>query len=349
MSPPPDGRKDTPPADGRKDSHWTDIHQDAIVLGLLRECDDDFVAGQTLCDKLDVPRAELLKRIDSLRSRGFVIQSSGGRGYKLVEIPDAIGEAQVAPLLSTNDLGRRIHSFEEIGSTNDEAHRLADQLDAQHGEVVIAEVQTHGRGRRGRTWTSPRGLGLTLSVVLRPTLTPQQAPELTIVAAVALCEAVRELGAQDAAIKWPNDVECGGRKIAGLLTELRADQDRVRYVVLGLGLNVAHESRDFPDDLRDTATSLRMERGGSRIARPVVCAVVLEHLEEWLVLHETEGFAPVRERWRQLSSTIGRRVKADAVEGEAFDLAGDGALLVKTADGSIVRVVAGDVEHCRVL
>ena len=345
MSPPAPKASGTPP---RSDGHWTDILQDAIVLGLLRDCDDDFVSGQALCDKLDVPRAELLKRIDSLRGRGFTIHSSGGRGYKLAGIPDGIGEAQVAPLLSTNDLGRRIHSFDEIGSTNDEAHRLADQLDAQHGEVVVAEVQTHGRGRRGRSWSSPRGLGLTLSVVLRPSISPAQAPELTIVAAVALCEAARELGARDAAIKWPNDLECGGRKLAGLLTELRADQDRVRYVVLGLGLNVGHEARDFPAELRELATSVQIE-SGTRVPRPVACAVVLEHLEEWLVLHETEGFAPVRERWRQLSSTLGRRVRADAVEGEAVDLAEDGALLVRTADGSLVRVVAGDVEHCKVL
>src|SRR5947208_6567815 len=108
------------------EGHWTELRQDAIVLGLLLECADDFVAGDVLCDKLDVPRAELLKRIDSLRSRGYVIQASGGRGYRLGEIPDLLGEAQIAPLLISGELGRSIHSHAELESTNDEAHRLAE-------------------------------------------------------------------------------------------------------------------------------------------------------------------------------------------------------------------------------
>ena len=333
-------------------SHWTDVNQDAIVLGLLLESDDDYVAGQVLCDKLDVPRAELLKRIDSLRGRGYVVDSSGGRGYRLGALPDGISEAEIAPLLSTSDLGRRIHSFAEVASTNDEAHRLADHAEAEHGEVVIADLQTHGRGRRGRSWVAPKGSALTFSIILRPSIAPTHAPEITLVAAVAVCEAARELGAADARIKWPNDIECGGRKIAGLLTELRADPDRVRYAILGVGLNVSTQAGDFPAGL--AATSLRMERGGSSVARPLVCARVLEHLEEWLVLHETEGFGPVRERWRALSSTLGRRVRVDsaqgaALEGEAVDLAEDGALLVRTDGSAVERVVAGDVEHCQVL
>jgi BirA family biotin operon repressor/biotin-[acetyl-CoA-carboxylase] ligase len=332
----------TPPEAG----HWTDVNQDAIVLGLLREF-DDFVGGQALCDKLDVPRAELLTRIDSLRARGYVIQSSGGRGYRLIEIPDGVSEQEIGPLLSTNDLGRTIHYSAELGSTNDEAHRLAD-AGAQHGEVVIAEVQTKGRGRRGRKWSSPPGKSLAMSIILRPSIPSVRAPELTLTAAVAVCEALRELGALETRIKWPNDLECGGRKIAGLLTELRAEPDGVRHAVLGLGLNVSSEPGDFPPELAAIATSLRQECGG-HVPRPLVAAAVLEHLEEWLVLHETEGFAPVRARWSELSSTLGRRVRADSLEGIAAGLAEDGALLIRTDAGSLERVVAGDIEHCTVL
>ena len=200
------------------DGHWTDVNQDAIVLGLLLEYKDDFVEGGVLCDKLDVPRAELLKRIDSLRARGYVIQASGGRGYRLVEVPDSLGEREIEPLLASGELGRKIHSYAELESTNDEAHRLADD-GALHGEVVIADVQTKGRGRRGRTWVSPKGKAVTMSIVLRPSLPPARAPEITLVAAVAVCEAARELGAASARIKWPNDIECRGRKLAGVLTE----------------------------------------------------------------------------------------------------------------------------------
>ena len=338
-----------PPLASAGEGHWNDLNQDAIVLGLLIEFAEDFVSGQVLCDKLDVPRAELLKRIDSLRTRGYVIQASGGRGYRLSQIPDVLGEAQVAPLLANGELGRHIHAFAELESTNDEAHRLAE-AGALHGEVVIAEEQTKGRGRKGRSWLAPKGLGLTMSVILRPVLPPQRAPELTIVAAVAVCEAVRELGAVHARIKWPNDLECGGHKLAGLLTELRAENDRIRHAILGIGLNVSVKPDDFPEELRDRATSLLIETG-NKTPRPLVCASLLEHLEEWLNLHETEGFAAVAERWRELSSTLGLRVRIHAesssFEGEAVDLDADGALLVKDDQGSVQRVVAADIEHLR--
>jgi BirA family biotin operon repressor/biotin-[acetyl-CoA-carboxylase] ligase len=332
------------------DSHWTDLRQDAIVLALLLECADDFVAGGVLCDKLDVPRAELLKRIDSLRARGYVIHTRGGLGYRLVEIPDQLGETQIAPLLASGELGRKIHHFEEVESTNDEAHRLAE-AGALHGEVVVADFQTRGRGRRGRSWVAPRGKALTFSIVLRPAIAPARAPEITIAAAVAAAEAAREMGAGSARIKWPNDVECKGRKIAGLLTELRAEPDRVRHAVLGVGVNVSLQMHDFPEELRPVATSLLLE-SGERQPRPLVCARLLEHVEEWLSLHETEGFGPVADRWRELSSTLGRKVRitgADPIEGDAVDLAEDGALLVRAAGGTLVRVLAGDVEHCTLL
>jgi BirA family transcriptional regulator, biotin operon repressor / biotin---[acetyl-CoA-carboxylase] ligase len=332
------------------DSHWTDLRQDAIVLALLLECADDFVAGGVLCDKLDVPRAELLKRIDSLRARGYVIHTRGGLGYRLVEIPDQLGEAQIAPLLASGELGRKIHHFEELESTNDEAHRLAE-AGALHGEVVIADFQTRGRGRRGRSWVAPRGKAVTFSVVLRPAIAPARAPEITIAAAVAAAEAAREMGAGSARIKWPNDVECKGRKLAGLLTELRAEPERVRHAVLGVGVNVSLQMHDFPEQLRPAATSLLLETG-ERQPRPLVCARLLEHIEEWLSLHETEGFGPVADRWRELSSTLGRKVRitgADPIEGDAIDLADDGALLVRAAGGRLVRVLAGDVEHCMLL
>ena len=333
------------------EGHWTDLNQDAIVLGLLLECADDFVAGSVLCDKLDVPRAELLKRIDSLRARGYVIHTRGGLGYRLVEMPDQLGEAQIAPLLATGELGRKIHSFAEVTSTNDEAHRLAE-AGALHGEVVIAESQTQGRGRRGHAWISLPGKSLAFSVILRPMLPPARAPELTLAAAVAVCEAARELGAHGARIKWPNDVECKGRKLSGLLTELRAEPDRVRHAVLGVGFNVSMEMHDFPEELRPLATSLLIE-SGEKVPRPLVCARLLEHLEEWLSLHETEGFGPVRDRFSELSSTLGRKVRITfagaTLEGDAADLDESGALLLRDKSGAMVRVSAGEVEHCRVL
>ena len=167
-----------------------------------------------------------------------------------------------------------------------------------------------------------------------------------------MCEAARQLGASTARIKWPNDVECDGRKLAGILTELRAEGERTRHVVLGVGLNCGLLPGDFPEELEERATSLRMEKGED-VPRALACARLLEALDEWLALHELEGFAPVRDRWRQLSSTLGRRVRVELepglLEGDAVDLAEDGALIVRTPDEALTRVMAGDVTHCRVL
>jgi BirA family transcriptional regulator, biotin operon repressor / biotin---[acetyl-CoA-carboxylase] ligase len=326
---------------------------DAVVLEMLLDA-DDFVHGDVLSDKLDVPPAEVLKRIDSLRSRGYSISAAGGRGYRLTGLPAGLSEREMWPLLRGAEVGRRIHFFAEVGSTNDEAHRLAES-GALHGEVVIAERQAQGRGRRGRRWIDSPGASLLFSVVLRPVLPPARAPELALVGAVAVCEAARDLGAASAAIKWPNDVESRGRKIAGLLAELRTDGDSIRHAVLGVGLNCGTALAGFPAELAATATSLAIERGGP-LARPVAFARLLESLDEWLALHDLEGFAPVRDRFLELSSTLGRRVRAEVaesgggmrtVEGEAVDLAEDGALVVRRENGESVRVVAGEVEHCR--
>jgi BirA family biotin operon repressor/biotin-[acetyl-CoA-carboxylase] ligase len=333
--------------------HFADDGLDALVLEMLLDC-DDFVPGNALCDKLDLPRAELLKRIDSLRARGYSIFASGGRGYRLAGLPGGVSEREMSPLLHSADVGRRIHFLEEVASTNDEAHRLAD-AGALHGEVVIAERQTEGRGRRGRRWVDSPGNSLLFSVVLRPAISPVRAPELALAAAVAVCEAARDLGAGSARIKWPNDVECEGRKLAGLLAELRTEGVAVRHAVLGVGLNCGTARGEFPDELRQTATSLSLERG-EPVARPLAFARILEALDEWLALHDVEGFAPVRERFLQLSSTLGRRVRVEVgesgaglrtVEGDAVDLAEDGALVVREEGGALVRVVAGEVEHCR--
>jgi BirA family biotin operon repressor/biotin-[acetyl-CoA-carboxylase] ligase len=323
---------------------------DALVLALLVEAEGEPLSGQAICEKLDLPRRALLQTVDSLRSRGFLIAAGPGWGYRIAGLPDGLSSKEIHPLLGTSELGRKLHFFDSLPSTNDAASRLAEE-GAAHGEVVIAEQQTAGKGRRGRGWVTPPGKSLALSVVLRPQLPPARAPELTLVAAVAVCEAARELGAPDASIKWPNDVEVAGRKLAGLLLELRAEGDRVLHVVLGVGVNVNTAAQDLPDELRPTATSLRIERG-EPVPRGLFCARLLGRLEDWLGLHEALGLAPVIERWQQLSSTLGRPVRVELgdgqrLEGRAIDLDETGALLVRVGSGAVHRVVAGDVEHLR--
>ncbi len=315
-----------------------------MVLAFLAEAGDEFVSGEAISDKLGLSRAAVWKHVNALRGHGYRIDAVPARGYRLREIPDRLTALELRPLLATHELGQVLHCHEELASTNDLAKVLADE-GAVHGEVVIAERQTAGRGRRGRVWLSPPRKNLYLSVVLRPDLPPQRASELTLVASVALCEAIREAGVE-ASIKWPNDILVGGRKVAGILTEMAAEPDAVQWVVVGIGVNLNARPEDFPDDLRGRATSLAVERR-QPVPRALFAAALLARLEEWVERHAEDGFEPIRKAWKERSVTLGCRVQAQAdgrdVEGVAEDVDGSGALLLRTA-GGLVRVVAGDVQ-----
>lgn len=325
-----------------------EISQEGLILSLLSEGGEEFTSGEALSDKLGLSRAAVWKYVEALRQKGYRIDALPARGYRLVEVPDRLTSLELGPLLSTRDIGSTIHSFEQVTSTNDVAQKLA-QEGARHGEVVVAESQTAGKGRRGRNWTSPPGLNLTFSVVLRPNLPPHRAPEITLVAAVALAQTLRESHLA-AAIKWPNDVEVEGRKIAGILTELSAEADQVHHVVLGIGVNLNAPLTAFPPEVRETATSLLEERG-RKVPRALFAAALFSSLEMWLDRHEDEGFEPIRVAWKEMSSTLGQEVlvKTERTEmrGVAEDIGPDGALWVRTSDGKTERVLAGDVMALR--
>jgi len=318
-----------------------------LVLAFLAEAGDEFVSGEAISDKLGLTRAAVWKHVEALRAQGYRIDAMPARGYRLAAVPDRLTPLEIRPLLNTHDLGQVLHWYEEIGSTSDRAKELAED-GAEHGEVVIAEAQTAGRGRRGRVWVSPPRKNLYFSVVLRPDLPPSRAPELTLVASLALCDALRQAGVA-AGIKWPNDVLASGRKIAGVLTELAAEPDRVHWVVVGAGVNVNASREDFPEELREEATSVLIERG-QPAPRALLAAACFTALEDWLDRHAEEGFAPIREAWRSRSVTLGREVVVDEggrrLSGVAEDIDDAGALLVRGPAG-LERVLAGDVTLVR--
>ena len=323
------------------------VSSEEMVLAFLAEAADDFVSGEAISDKLGLTRAAVWKHVESLRSHGYRIDAVPARGYRLAEVPDRLTPLELRPLLGTHDLGQVLHWYEEIGSTNDRAKELAEE-GAEHGEVVVAEAQSGGRGRRGRQWVSPPGKNLYFSVVLRPDLPPARAPELTLVASLAVCDALRHAGV-DAGIKWPNDLLASGKKIAGILTELAAEADRVHWVVIGVGVNVNAGPEDLPEELRGEATSVRIERG-EPAPRALFAAACLTGLEAWLDRHAEEGFAPIRDAWRARSVTLGREVSVAAhgreVVGTAEDIDEAGALLIR-GPGGLERISAGDVTHLR--
>ncbi|MFT3836614.1 MAG: biotin--[acetyl-CoA-carboxylase] ligase [Myxococcaceae bacterium] len=326
----------------------TELSNEELILSFLVESGDDFTSGAALSDKLGLSRTAIWKHVETLRKLGYRIDAIPSRGYRLIEIPDRLTALELSALLATKELGRTLHYEESVESTNSLAFELAQQ-GAFHGEIVVAEEQTKGRGRRGRGWVSPPGKNLYFSAILRPELPPARAPELTLVAAVALAETIREAGAE-AFIKWPNDVQVDGKKVAGILTELSADTERVHFVVVGVGVNLNLDAADFPPELRELATSLSEARK-QKVPRALFTAALWTRLEEWLDRHAAEGFQPVREAWKKLSSTLGQdvlvRTERNELRGIAEDIDENGALLVKTADGKVEKVLAGDVEQLR--
>ena len=319
-----------------------------LVLAFLAEAGDEVVSGEAISDKLGLTRAAVWKHVEALRQQGYRIDAVATRGYRLVEVPDRLRALELRPLLNTHDVGQVLHCYEELGSTNDRAKELAEE-GAEHGEVVVAEKQTEGRGRRGREWVSPARRNVAFSVVLRPeALPPVRAPELTLAASLAVCDALRQAGVP-CGIKWPNDVLAGGRKIAGILTEMEAEPDRVHWVVVGVGVNVNARPEDFPPELRGEATSILIERG-QPAPRALFLAALLSGLEAWYDVHEEQGFEPIREAWRARSVTLGREVsvKTDGedVVGLAEDIDGQGALLVRTPRG-VKRIFSGEVALLR--
>jgi BirA family transcriptional regulator, biotin operon repressor / biotin---[acetyl-CoA-carboxylase] ligase len=322
--------------------------QEELILEFLVDSGDEYTSGEALSGKLGLSRTAVWKYVESLRHKGYRIEAVPARGYRLVEVPDRLTSLELTPLLNTHDLGRVIHYRDSVTSTNELAFQMGTE-GAFHGEVVIAEQQTSGRGRRGRSWMSPPKLNLYLSCVIRPELPPHRAPELTLVAAVALAETVRDAGVQ-AEIKWPNDVHVRGRKIAGILTELSAEADRIHFAIVGVGVNVNARREDFPPELQEIATSLREARGET-VPRALFTCALLTSLEKWLDLHAEEGFEPVRKAWKNMSSTLGQEilVKTERAElrGVAVDVDASGALMVQTPDGKTERVHAGDVEQVR--
>lgn len=318
------------------------------VLGFLVESGEDTLPAEMIAKKLGVPAAETHKALEGLRERGYRIEARG-RGWRLTGYPERLGENELEPLLLTRDLGRTLRFFESTTSTSEIAWRAGEE-GAPHGLVVVADQQTKGRGRLGRTWISPPESNLYLSVLLRPEIAVSHAPELTLVAAIAVCEALRETGCERARIKWPNDVEIGAKKAAGILTELNADDRGVNFVVVGIGVDVNMDADQLPEEIRETATSLRMALGRP-FPRARLLARILERFESWLDRYEDEGFAVVRARWTSLSSTVGARVRVTTAgrtfEGRAEGLDEAGHLIVHAESGAVEKVLAGDVEMLR--
>jgi BirA family biotin operon repressor/biotin-[acetyl-CoA-carboxylase] ligase len=319
---------------------------DAQILGALRKTGDAAVSGAELSQKLGISRAAIWSHIEELRRFGYDISASPHTGYRLISAPDILHADGLRSLLPERCLiGRDIRVFEETASTNDIIEKLARD-GVKEGVAVFAEAQTQGRGRLGRKWFSPARKGLWFSILLRPDLRPQAATQLTVAAATALARAIRSVTELVPQIKWPNDLLINGRKTAGVLTELNAELDHIKYIILGIGLDVNLETHDLPKDLRSIATSLRIE-ARETIPRLELAAAILREFEADYARIRLGRFAEISEEWEHQCTTLGRRVSIRmgdrVVTGRAESLDEDGALLVRTEHGRLERIIGGDV------
>jgi len=322
------------------------MNLDAEILTALRAAPDAGVSGADLSQRLGVSRAAIWARIQELRSLGYDISASPHLGYRLLSSPDLLHADDLSSRLGKIAvIGRDIRVFQETTSTNDVIERLA-RYGIKEGTVVFAESQSKGRGRLGRKWLSPSNKGLWFSILLRPSLRPQEATQLTVASANALRRAIQNYTGLKAGIKWPNDILLNGRKVAGILTEMAAELDRVKHVILGIGVDVNLNAADFPADLRKTATSLKIELG-EPVSRSELAIHILRELDRDYERICCGDFCAVADEWEEHCTTMGQVVRIQpgnhAVRGRAESLAEDGALLVRTDHGHLERVVAGDV------
>ena len=316
------------------------------IVEMLKRAGNDFVSGESIAGELQISRTAVWKHIQKLREHGYEILSRERRGYKLKDAPDLLLPSEIQIGLETQIVGVEMNYEPSVDSTNRVAKALAYH-GAADGTIVVAEEQTGGKGRLERKYFSPRGKGIWFSVILRPNFLPKDASKVTLMAAVAVAEAMTRFNLKPE-IKWPNDLLFDGRKIVGILTEMTGEIGRIDYVVVGVGINVNIARDEFPEDLRTVAASLS-EMSGEELSRVKIFRAILEEFDKLYCEVNANGFGEILKLWRKHNVTLGKKVRViSAVEGgenfdgTAVDLDDDGALVVETADG-LRTVYAGDV------
>ena len=316
------------------------------ILKKLRDA-KDYVSGQELCEYYGVSRTAVWKAIKQLEKDGYVIEAQNNKGYRLVEENDShiFSKVEIESHLDTQWVGRRLVFHKETGSTNLDAKALAEQGEAA-GALVVADMQTAGRGRRGRNWVSPSGKDIYMTLMLRPQCRPEKASALTLVMALAVLEAIHELIPEGCGIKWPNDIVINNKKVCGILTEMSAELDGIHYVVIGVGINVNQTT--FEEDIRDRATSLYLE-SGMEINRSRLVARVMHYFEkDYALFEKTWDLSGLINQYNRFLVNRDREVRVLDPQGEFDGIARGinekGELIVeRQSDGQTVQVYAGEV------
>lgn len=313
------------------------------LIDLLAKRKNEYVSGQDLSDILNVSRSAIWKHMNELKKDGYEIEGLAKKGYRIISMPDRVSENTIAWGLETEWLGRTIVHRETIDSTQTLAHQLA-QDGAEHGTIVIADEQVKSRGRVGKKWHSPKGEGIWMSLILRPKILPFLAPQLTLLTATVLAEVLHHDCQIDPQIKWPNDVLINGKKVSGILTEMQAEQDTVLYVIVGMGINI--NQTEIEADIKDRATSLRLETGKEWQLVPLIQSI-LSLFEEKYDSYLSRGFEEIKRTWENYGFRMNERLQIQSGKRswEAIfrGIGEDGALLAENDQGEIEKIYSAEI------
>ncbi len=313
---------------------------------MLLENEQEYISGEKISNFLGCSRTAIWKQMEELRRSGYIVEAVPRKGYRIVQRPNAITPREIKVHLDTKIIGREITYKESLTSTQDLAHRLA-QEGVEEGHVVIADEQKKGKGRLGREWYSPIGTSIYMSIILKPKIPPQQAPQLTLLAAVGVVQGIKRATGLDCDIKWPNDVLINGKKVVGILTEMQSEPDAVHSVIIGIGINVNQSSEQFPSAIRDIATSLAVESKKDQ-NRSEIIRCIFQEIEKLYNLYLEFGFSVIKPLWESYAVSLGRQIKARTVNnvlvGLAKGITDEGVLLLEDDFGKTHHIYSADIE-----
>lgn len=301
------------------------------ILRLLRSA-DGYISGQELCNRFGVSRTAVWKAINQLKEAGYEIEAQQNKGYKLMAAPDLMTEAEIKSLMHTDWVAKGVLYFDTIDSTNTKAQELAEK-GYPSGTLVVADKQESGKGRRGRSWVSPSGTGIFMTLMIKPDINPNNASMLTLVAALAVAKAITSVTGEEAMIKWPNDIVVNSKKVCGILTEMNAQFDYINHIVVGIGINVHNES--FPEEISQMASSLMIEAGGKRFHRAQIIAETMSYFEQYYdTFLKTQDLSALVREYDELLVNRNKSVRVldpkEPFDGKAMGITPKGELIVDT-------------------